>query len=114
MKLRIAFFTLVLALLPGWAFSQTKTMTREQLASGIPPSDGELTPAVQSFITRAEVAGGQKSVALFREAVKTARREGHLPSLSMWRLANQYFAIGDVVGGAGVLDDLAKIGRAHV
>ena len=110
MKSRIAFFTLVLALLPGWAFSQTASvsMTREQVASGIPPSDGELTPAVQSYITRAGVAWGDKAVALYREAAKTARRQGHLPSLSMWRLANQYFANGDVVGGAGVLDDLAN------
>lgn len=109
MKSRIACFTIVLAFLPGLVFGQTQSvsMTREQVASGIPPSDGELTPAVQSYITRASVAWGDKAVALYREAAKTARRQGHLPSLSMWRVANQHFADGDAVRAGRVLDDLA-------
>ena len=110
MKSRIACFTIVLAFLPGLAFGQTvsASVTREQLSAGIPPSDGELTAAVQAYISRAATAGGAKSVALFREAVKTARQQGHLPSFSSWRLANQYFADSDAVRAGGVLDDLAK------
>lgn len=110
MKSRIACFTIVLAFLPGLVFAQTQSvsMTREQVASGIPPSDGELTPAVQAFITRAATAGGAESEALYRQAAKTARRQGHLPSLSLWRLASHYFAYGDAVRAGRVLDGLAN------
>ena len=110
MKSRIACFTIVLAFLPGLVFAQTQSvsMTREQVASGIPPSDGELTPAVQAYITRAATAWGAESEALYRQAAKTARRQGHLPSLSLWRLASHYFAYGDTVRAGRVLDGLAN------
>lgn len=110
MKTRIAFLTVVLALLPGLGFGQTASVpvTRERLGYGIPPSDGELTPAVQAYLNRAGTAWGVKSVALYREAAKMARQQGHLPSHCMWRLANQHFADGDAVRAGAVLDDLAK------
>lgn len=79
---------------------------------GLGPSEGELTPQVQIYIARGdELVGAGRYGPAFKQyemAVKTAREQGHLPSLSSWRWANACFFDGEFVKGADVLDELAQ------
>lgn len=109
MKIGIAFLTVALTCLAGRGFTQTgSTAAAAGLRSGIPASDGELTTGVVAFIENANQIGSSQAVSLYRAAVKLARAEGHLPSFTSWRLSNRYFADGDTIRAARVLDDLAK------
>ena len=44
----------------------------------------------------------------YTQAVEVARREGHLPSRSMWLLANAYYNDGSTVRAAAVMDQLTN------
>ena len=77
---------------------------------GIPASNGELTAAVQARVTRGDRLTGMRRFAAaeeeYRAAATLARREGHLPSLTLWRLASAYYYEGDLQTAAVVLDQL--------
>jgi len=44
----------------------------------------------------------------YRRAAEIARREGHLPSWTTWKLANAYFNGDNLTGAANALDQLAN------
>ena len=115
MKTQVAFLGVVLALSATAMQAQTSNWT--QIRSGIPPSDSELTASVQILIDRGDhQRNGQRFVAAqvaYRDAADMARKQGHLPSLSMWRLANSYFADGNLTDAAGVLDKLTNEAARH-
>lgn len=77
---------------------------------GIPASDGELSAAVHTYVTRGDRLTGMRRFASaeqeYRTAAAIARREGHLPSLTLWHLASAYFYEGDLQSAAVVLDQL--------
>src|SRR3989454_5353078 len=112
MKTRIAVaFLSVLACVPVIVLGQSGSTDRDQI-SGIPASEGELTPAVRARIERGDGRNGSVTFAQAAEqyvaAADIARQEGHLPSLSMWRLANTWFHDGQLNRAARVLDQLAN------
>ena len=82
-----------------------------EIRPGIPVSDGELTPAVQVHVKRGDVLRSAlrfvDAEQAYRRAAEIARGEGHLPSRTMWLLANSYYNDGDLRGAAAVLDQLA-------
>jgi hypothetical protein len=81
-----------------------------ELRPGIPPSDGELTPAVRAHLARGDSLTGlqryPEAVQEYRRAAQIARAEGHLPSLTLWHLASARFYGGDPRRAAQVLDEL--------
>ena len=110
MKTRIAvtFLSMVLASVPVIARGQTGSTDQ---ITGIPASEGELSPAVRARIDRGDGKTGTVTFAQaaeqYRAAAEIARQEGHLPSLAMWRLANTWFHDGQLNRAARVLDQLA-------
>ena len=80
--------------------------------TSIQASAGELSPEVQLYIDRGdELSHHLRYDAAAREyarAADIARREGHLPSGTTWRLASAHFYNGNLVGGAVTLDQLAN------
>ena len=78
--------------------------------SGIPTSDGELTPEVQKLVTRGDAFTGARRYAAaereYRQAAEIARRQGHLPSLTLWHLACALYYEGELQRAASVLDQL--------
>ena len=78
--------------------------------AGIRESDNELSPAVQSYIRRGdELSSRVRYDAAAREyarAADVARREGHLPSLTRWKVASAYFYAGNPAAAATALDQL--------
>jgi hypothetical protein len=79
---------------------------------GIPASAGELSPDVQLYMGRGdELSGHLRYDAAAREyarAADVARREGHLPSGTAWKLANAQYYDGNLVGAAASLDKIAN------
>ena len=100
-RIAVAFFSFLLACVPVIVLGQ----------SGIPASDGELTPAVRARIDRGDGRSGSvtasEAAQQYQAAVEIARQEGHLPSLSMWRLANTFFHDGQFDRASRTLDQLA-------
>jgi hypothetical protein len=86
--------------------------SKSEIRPGIPVSEGELTSAVQLHVKRGDALRASllftEAQREYRQAVEIARREGHLPSRTMWLLANAYYNGGDVRGAATVLDQLAN------
>lgn len=78
---------------------------------GIPASDSELTPAVQPRVTRGDALTGMRrftaAVHEYRIAADIVRRQGHLPSFTLWHLASAYYYEGNPQGAAVVLEQLA-------
>jgi hypothetical protein len=100
-RIAVAIFSFILACVPVIVLGQ----------SGIPASDGELTPAVRARIDRGDGRTGGvtfvEAAEQYQAAAEIARREGHVPSLSMWRLANTFFHDGQLMRSARILDQLA-------
>jgi hypothetical protein len=78
---------------------------------GIPASDSELTPLVQARVMRGDALTGMRrftaAVLEYRGAAEIARREGHLPSFTLWHLASAYYYQGDPQRAAAVLEQLS-------
>jgi len=110
-RIAVAFFSIILACVPVIVLGQSGSTDRDQITSGIPASEGELSPAVRARIDRGDGRTGSVTFAQAAEqyfaAAEIARQEGHLPSLSMWRLANTWFHDGQFNRAAHVLDQLA-------
>lgn len=81
------------------------------IVPGIPASDGELTSTVLARSNRGDVLTGMRQYTAaqreYRAAAEVARREGHLPSFTMWRLASAYYYQGASTDAADVLEQLA-------
>ena len=111
-RIAVAFLSIVLACVPVIVLGQSGSQSdRDQFSSGIPASQGELTPAVRARIDRGDGRNGAVTFAQAAEqylaAAEIARQEGHRPSLSMGRLANTWYHDGQLTRAAGVLDQLA-------
>ena len=110
-RIAVASLSIVLACVPVIVLGQSGSTDRDQISSGIPASEGELTSAVRARIERGDGRNGSVTFAQAAEqyvvAADIARQEGHLPSLSMWRLANTWFHDGQLNRAARVLDQLA-------
>src|SRR5438034_7357392 len=78
---------------------------------GIQASAGELSPDVQLYMGRGdELSSHLRYDAAAREyarAADVARREGHLPSGTRWKLANAHYYNGNLAGAAAALAQLA-------
>lgn len=78
---------------------------------GIPASDGELSPIVQAQVVRGDALTGMRRYAEaereYRGAAEIARREGHLPSFTLWHLASALYYQGDPQRAAIVLEELS-------
>lgn len=78
---------------------------------GIPASDSELTPTVQARVVRGDALTGMRRFTAaeieYREAAEVARREGHLPSFTLWHLASAYYYEGNPQRAAAVLEQLS-------
>jgi hypothetical protein len=74
-------------------------------------SQGELTADVQLHMSRGDASSSQLRFATaareYRLAADIARREGHLPSGTTWKLANAYFNDENLLSAAAALDQLA-------
>ncbi|HSD31632.1 MAG TPA: hypothetical protein VLB49_06960 [Gemmatimonadales bacterium] len=84
---------------------------------GIPASDSELTPLVQARVVRGDALTGMRrftaAVLEYRGAAEIARREGHLPSFTLWHLASAYYYQGDPQRAAAVLEQLSAEAARH-
>jgi hypothetical protein len=79
--------------------------------SSIQESEGELSTDVRRHLDRGDVLSSQMRFAAaaheYQLAVDIARREGHLPSGTTWKLALAHFNGNNLVAGAVALDRLA-------
>lgn len=79
--------------------------------SGIQESEGELSAEVRRFLDKGDQLSSRLNFAAaareYRHAVQIARREGHLPSWTTWKLANAYYNDDNLLGAATALDQLA-------
>ena len=91
--------------------SSTAQSDGPAIGSGIEASAGELSPGVQLYVGRGDdLTTHLRYDAAAREyarAADVARREGHLPSGTSWRLATARYLNADLVGAAAALDQLA-------
>lgn len=82
------------------------------IRSGVPASDGELTPEVRAIVARGDALTGARRYAVaeqeYRHAAQIARRQGHLPSFTLWHLACARYYAGNPRGAAAVLDQLTS------
>jgi hypothetical protein len=105
----VAVATLLIA--PNLRASQSAAPVAAVLPA-IQGSNGELSSAVQLYLDRGdELLSHRRIDAAIRQyarAVETARREGHLPSWSSWKMANAQYFGGDLVGAAATLDKIAN------
>ncbi len=80
--------------------------------SVIQESADELSPEVQLYVGRGDESSSDLNYGAaardYRRAADVARREGHLPSSTSWKLANALYYDGDLVGAAAVLDQLTN------
>jgi hypothetical protein len=79
--------------------------------SGVPASDGELTPVVWTIVARGDALTGARLYAAaereYRLAAEIVRQQGHLPSFTLWHLACTLYYEGNPQGAAAVLDELS-------
>ena len=79
--------------------------------TGIQESDGELSTDVLRYLDRGDQLSSRLNFAAavreYRQAAAVARREGHLPSWTTWKLANAYYNDDNLLGAATALDQLA-------
>ena len=84
--------------------------TQSAIVLGIQPSAGELSPEVQLAMARGDELSGRlrydAAVREYARAADVARREGHLASGTMWKLATTHYNNGNLVGAAAALDQL--------
>lgn len=77
----------------------------------IQESEGEVSSAVQLYLDKGDALSSQlRFTAAAREyqrAADLARREGHLPSWTSWKLANAHFNDDNLLAAATALDRLA-------
>jgi hypothetical protein len=80
------------------------------IRSGVPASDSELTPEVRAIVSRGDALTGARRYAAaeqeYRHAAEIVRRQGHLPSFTLWHLACALYYEGNPQGAAAVLDQL--------
>lgn len=78
---------------------------------GIPQSDGELSPDVQRYISRADELSNRfrfdEAAKEYLRAADAAHRAGHLPSLTRWKAASAYYNGDNLRAAATVLDQLS-------
>jgi hypothetical protein len=74
-------------------------------------SDGEVSADVRRHLDRGDVLSSQLRFAAaareYQQAADLARREGHLPSWTTWKLANAHYNNSNLIPAAVALDQLA-------
>lgn len=95
--------------------SATQTGAEPDRPAGLPgiqQSDSELSPEVQRYIGRGDVLSGHlrfdAAAREYARAADIARREGHLPSWTSWKVANAHYNDGNLAGAAAALDQLGN------
>src|SRR5437773_12240405 len=80
------------------------------VVTSIQASAGELSPGVQLSIGRGDALSRRlrydAAAREYARAAAIARREGHLPSGTSWKLASAHFYNGNLVGAAAVMAHL--------
>jgi hypothetical protein len=106
----LAVATAVIAPNPSVAQSVVEPATAVARSS-IQESEGELSDKVRIHVERGDLLGSQLKFAAaaraYQRAADIARREGHLPSWTTWKLANARFNDDNLLGAAAGLDQLA-------
>lgn len=109
---RLAYLLLLPTMVGASLPAQAGHEGNPEIPPGIPVSDHEMSVNVLREVRRGDAlraglrfAEAQQAYAL---AVEAARREGHLPSRSMWLLANAYYNDGNTVRAAAVMDQLTN------
>jgi len=78
----------------------------------IQASDAELSPEVQRLLSRGDELSSHLrfdgAAQEYRRAADVARREGHLPSLTSWKVATAYYYADNLIGSAAALDQLTS------
>jgi hypothetical protein len=102
-----------LCLAPGLSAAQSVATAQAPVDRiGILETEGELSPTVQLYVGRGDELSGrlrfEAAAREYRRAAEVARREGHLASGTSWKAATAYFSNGNLLGAAGVLDQLAN------
>ena len=105
----VAVATLLIA--PNLSALQSATPVPIVLPS-IQGSDGELSSEVQLYIDRGDDLSSRlrfdAAARQYGQAANVARREGHLPSGTSWKMANAQYFDGNLVGAAATLDKIAN------
>ena len=105
----VAVATLLIA--PNLSALQSATPVPIVLPS-IQGSDGELSSEVQLYIDRGDDLSSHlrfdAAARQYGQAANVARREGHLPSGTSWKMANAQYFDGNLVGAAATLDKIAN------
>lgn len=104
LKLAVALF-----LAPSLSVAQSiSTVSADPF--GIPQSEGELSPDVQRYVSRADELSNRLSFDAaakeYLRAADAARRAGSLPSLTRWKAASAYYNEDNFGAAASVLDQL--------
>jgi hypothetical protein len=99
-------------LVPNISASQAGAEPASLVArSGIQESEGELSTDVVLHLDRGDQLSSRLNFAAavreYRQAADIARREGHLPSWTTWKLANAHYNDNNMLGAATALDQLA-------
>lgn len=110
----IAVLGLAAGLSPRLSATQSGSITAPAadfaIRSGVPAADSELTPEVRAIVARGDVLTGARRYAAaeqeYRSAAAIVRRQGHLPSFTLWHLACALYYEGNPQGAAAVLDQL--------
>ena len=97
---------------PSRSASQSGVESAPAVArSGIQESEGELSTSVLVHLDRGDQLSSKLNFAAaareYRQAADIARREGHLPSWTSWKIANAHFNDNNLLGAATALDQLA-------
>ena len=100
----------------------SRSATQSAIFTGIQASADELSPEVQRFISRGDELTGRMrfdaAAHAYARAADVARREGHLPSGTTWKVATAHYLNGDPGAGATALDRLtdeaARVGDLEV
>ena len=113
MRTALTIFAVTTAFLaPTRSASQSGMESASAVAlSGIQESEGELSTDVLRHLDRGDQLSSRLNFAAaareYRQAAEVARREGHLPSWTTWKLANAYYNDNNLLGAATALDQLA-------
>src|SRR5690349_8607274 len=112
MKTALNLLAVAILVAPSISAAQSVSDPRDGVTrDDIQQSDGELSPGVQLYVSRGDEQSSHlrfdAAAREYRRAADVARREGHLASLTTWKVATSCYFNGDLVDGATALDQLA-------
>jgi hypothetical protein len=114
MKTALGFLAVATFLVaPSLSTAQSSEQSDGQaMAYGIQASADEISPEVQLYLGRGDELMSrlryEAAARQYARAADAARREGHLPSWTSWKVANTHYYAGNLVEAAAALDRLSN------